>query len=215
MGVGLCTYDATATEAVETMTTQAVFDEGLSCTKQRVSVGSFTWLHHDRFMFFPDRYAHSSLFVVFSEWRQRFIPHVIGWMRITVHFRICSFHAQKCAPLILRCCRWLLQPTLPTTATQALAASRMSRQWKCRDCPATSAVPSATALAAAQVTCRRVTPPLLSVHSAPLPVTSTALWFASLIPTVVAEWQYSGYFFKIWVRDSGSGGLRQAASCRI
>ena len=81
MGVGLCTYDATATEAVETMTTQAVFDEGLSCTKQRVSVGSFTWLHHDRFMFFPDRYAHSSLFVVFSEWRQRFIPHVIGWMR--------------------------------------------------------------------------------------------------------------------------------------
>ena len=52
MGVGLCTYDATATAAVETMTTQAVFDEGLSFTKQRVSVGSFTWLHHDRFMFF-------------------------------------------------------------------------------------------------------------------------------------------------------------------
>ena len=46
----------------------------------------------------------------------------------------------------------------------------MSRQWKCRDCPVTSAVPSATALAAAQVTCQRVTPPLLSAPSAPLPV---------------------------------------------
>ena len=101
----------------------------------------------------------------------------------------------KCVPFIWRTRRWLLQPTLPTTATQALAASRMSRQWKCRDCPVTSAVPSATALATAPVTCQRVTPPLLSVPSAPLPATSIALWFASLIPTVVAEWQYSTCFF--------------------
>ena len=44
-----------------------------------------------------------------------------------------------------------------------------------RDCPEISAVPSATARAAAQVMCQRVTAPLLSVLSEPPRVTSTAL----------------------------------------
>ena len=44
-----------------------------------------------------------------------------------------------------------------------------------RDCPEISAVPSATARAAAQVMCQKVTAPLLSVLSEPPRVTSTAL----------------------------------------
>ena len=138
MGVGLCTYDATAT-AVETMTTQAGFYEDVSCTKHLVSVGSFTWLHHLRYNVYDFSTSACTisfnfcLYPVFSEWHQRFF-HAIGWMRIIVHLRVCWFHAQ-CTPLLWRSRRWLLQPTPPTTATQALAASRMSRRWECRDCP--------------------------------------------------------------------------------
>ena len=107
------------------------------------------------------------------------------------------------------------RPTPPTTATQALAASRMSRQWKCRDCPVTSAVPSATALAAAQVTCQRVTPPLLSAPSAPLPVTSTALWFANLIPTVVAKLHFRCLFQRAWTRETEKLAHRLVFPCSL
>ena len=73
------------------------------------------------------------------------------------------------------CCRWLWQPTPLTTATQRLAANPMRKPSECRDCPEISAFPSATARAAAQVMCQRVTAPLLSVLSEPPRVTSTAL----------------------------------------
>ena len=85
------------------------------------------------------------------------------------------------------CCRWPWQPTPPTTATQRLAANPMRKPSEFRDCPEISAVPSATARAAAQVMCQKVTAPLLSVLSEPPRVTSTALWFASLTLTVVSE----------------------------
>ena len=73
------------------------------------------------------------------------------------------------------CCRWPWQPTPLTTATQRLAANLTSKPSEFRDCPEISAVPSATARAAAQVMCQRVTAPLLSVLSEPPRVTSTAL----------------------------------------
>ena len=95
----------------------------------------------------------------------------------------CIFFVQRL------CCRWPWQPTPLTTATQRLAANLTSKPSEFRDCPEISAVPSATARAAAQVMCQRVTAPLLSVLSEPPPVTSTALWFASLTLIAVARWR--------------------------
>ena len=77
---------------------------------------------------------------------------------------------------------WVTVSTSPVVGTSCHSPTKVFR-----DCPEISAVPSATARAAARVMCQRVTVPLLSVLSEPPPVTSTALWFASLTLTAVAE----------------------------
>ena len=111
------------------------------------------------------------------------LRHVPNFVRNSyVHWFSTSFPS-----IVVACCRWPWQPTPPTTATQRLAANPMRKPFVCRDCPEISAVPSATARAAAQVMCQKVTAPLLSVLSEPPRVTSTALWFASLTLTAVSE----------------------------
>ena len=112
------------------------------------------------------------------------LPHLV----FETEFRGCLHRFSAYFPSIdVACCRWPWQPTPPTTATQRLAANPMRKPSEFRDCPEIFAVPSATARAAAQVMCQKVTAPLLSVLSEPPRVTSTALWFASLTLTAVSE----------------------------